>query len=242
MLSEIPIRGTLADCLAIILGGLCGLLLSKRMKSSIQDSLLKINGLCLIVMGIIGYCEKGVYIDNGHLHSNPTLWLIITLSLGAVIGEIVDIEKGFNTVGDWLKRKTGNQNDSRFVNAFVESSLVVGIGAMSIIGALEEGLHGSPQILFSKSFIDATLVMVFASSMGKGAIFSFVPVLVLQGTITLFAGAIAPFTSPVAFDYVSMVGNIIISGIGINLTFGKKINVANLLPAIILGYIYAIIF
>lgn len=239
MKSLFPAQGTLVNVIAIILGGILGRLFGKKVKPSLQETLLKMNGIALIGSGIVSFSEHALRIQNKALVSHGTLLCIIALSLGSVIGETLDIEKGFLSWGNWLKKKTGNQGDSRFLQAFCDTTLTVCIGAMAIIGSLEDGIHQNPQILYSKAVIDFIIVMMLSASLGKGAIFSALPVGIWQGFITLFATLVAPYLSALALENISLVGNLLICCVGINLAFDKKIRVANVLPSLLIAYLFS---
>jgi len=152
---------------------------------------------------------------------------------GALIGEWINIEYWMERFGEWLKVTVKAKNDPRFVEGFVTSSLVICVGAMAIVGAIQDALAGDPSLLFAKSILDAVIIMVFASTYGKGAIFSAIPVGILQGGVTLFAGIIEPLLSAQVIDTLSFVGSVLIFCVGVNLCFGKKFKVANMLPALI---------
>ena len=151
---------------------------------------------------------------------------------------VATIEKGLDTVGEKLKRMARSNGDNRFVEGFVTASLVVCVGAMAICGPLEEGLTGNSQTLFIKAILDLVIVAVFASVYGVGALFSALSVGVFQGTITVFAGLIAPFMSETLITNLSGVGSVLIFAVGINLLFPKKIKVGNLLPALLIPVVY----
>ena len=143
--------------------------------------------------------------------------------------------------GEWLKKKTGNSKDKRFVEGFVTASLTVCIGAMAIVGAIEDGIAGDATILITKAILDLVIIAVMAASMGKGCIFSAIPVGILQGGVTFLARAIKPFMTVAALDNLSLVGSVLIWCVGINLVWGKKIKVANMLPSVIVAVIWALL-
>lgn len=136
---------------------------------------------------------------------------------------------------EWLKRKTGNSKDAGFVNAFVTASLTVSIGAMAIVGAIQDGLLGDYSTLAVKSVLDFIIIVVMTSSMGKGAIFSAIPVFIFEGAITLLAKLVSPVMTTTAIAYLSLIGSVLIFCIGVNLVWGKKLRVANMLPAVFLA-------
>ena len=160
-------------------------------------------------------------------------------AIGAFVGELLDIEGGFESFGEWLKVKSGNAKDKGFVNAFVTASLTVCIGAMAIVGSLEDGLTGDYSILATKAVLDLIIIMVMSCSLGKGAVFSAIPVAVLQGSITALAGLLRPVMTTAALNNLSLVGNVLIFCVGMNLVWDKRVKVANLLPAIVVAVIAA---
>lgn len=231
--------GTIINSAAIVAAGLIGINLKNLMSSRMQESLTMGCGISVLFIGIAGTLEKMFVIEETSFSSEGSMIIIISLALGAIIGELIDIEGNLERFGDWLKNKTGNNNDSQFINAFVTASLTVCIGAMAIVGAIEDALFHDLSILLAKAILDLIIIAVMSSSMGIGAMFSFIPVLFLQGTVTLLAGLIEPVLTPLALNNLSMVGSILIFCVGVNLVWGKKIRVASLLPALIFAVIFA---
>ena len=239
MLMSIPFSGTIANCLSIILGGACGLLLGNRMSERLQEALMRISGVTVIFLGIFGACEKALVLQDGTLSSQGGLMCILSLAIGTLIGELLNIEGLFEKFGSWLRKKSGSQDDNRFLDAFLTASLTVCIGAMAIIGSLRDGIYHDPSVFYAKAVIDFPIIAVVAASLGKGALFSAVPVGILQGGMTACAVLIAPFLSEVSLNNISLVGNILIACVGINLLFGQKIRVANCLPGLLLAWLCA---
>lgn len=156
-----------------------------------------------------------------------------------MIGESINIEGWFERFGEWLKIKTGNAKDKDFVNGFVTASLTVCIGAMAIVGAIQDGILGDYSILAIKTILDLIIIMVMTCSMGKGCAFSAIPVFVFEGGITLLSRFIKPVMTEAALFNLSLIGSILIFCVGLNLVWGKKVRVANLLPAVVLAVIVA---
>ena len=219
------------------MGFLFGRFLNERM----QDTLMKTMGICTMMLGIGGTMEKMLTIENGTLVSGGSMLLILSLVLGAFAGEIMDIEGKFTAFGEWLKKKTGNSGDARFTDAFVLASLTVAIGAMAVIGSIRDGLFGDYSVLMVKALLDLVIIMILTSIMGKGCIFSAIPVGVLEGGMTLLARLISPLLSDTAMNGLAMVGSVLIMLIGINLVWPKTIRTSNLLPAIPISMILAVI-
>ena len=225
--------GTLINTVAIILGGILGGLFGRFLKERHQDSLQKACGVSVLFIAIGGVLEGILTVENGSVVSGRAMLLVGSLALGALVGELINIEHWFERFGEWLKRKTGNSKDARFVDGFVTASLTVCIGAMAIVGALEDGLTGDYSILLTKAILDLIIIMVMTCSLGKGCIFSAIPVFVLQGSVTALAVLIKPLMTEAALGNLSLVGNVLIFCVGVNLIWGKKVRVANLLPAIL---------
>lgn len=227
--------GTLINVAAIILGGIFGLLFGRHLGERHQDTLMKTCGVTVIFIGIAGVLSRMLSVQGTALVSGRSLLLVLSAAIGGLIGEILNIEGGFERFGEWLKRKTGNAKDKTFVDAFVTASLTVSIGAMAVVGAIQDGLSGDSSVLITKAILDFVIIMVMTSSLGKGAAFAAIPVLVVEGSLTVLARLISPIMTDTALANLSMVGSMLIFCVGLNLTFGKRIRVANLLPALILA-------
>ena len=231
--------GTIINTAAIVAGGVGGALFGKFLKENVQDTLTKCCGVSTLFIAITGALERMLTVENGAIVSHGAMLIIGCLTIGAVIGELLDLEGAFERFGEWLKQKTGNARDKRFVDAFVTASLTVCIGAMAIVGSIEDGITGDYSILATKAVLDFIIIMVMSCSMGRGAVFSAIPVAILQGSITALAGLLRPVMTEAALANLSMVGNVLIFCVGINLVWGKKVRVANLLPAIVIAVIAA---
>lgn len=233
--------GTIINVAFIILGGFFGFLFGKKLKESMQQTLIVTCGVATLMIGISGSMEGMLSITDTGFSAQRGAFCVVCLLLGAFVGELLDIEGKFEKFGEWLKKKTGNSKDSRFVDGFITASFTVCIGAMAIVGSIEDGISGDYSILLTKSILDLIIIMVMAASMGKGPVFSFIPVAILQGSVTLLARVIAPVLNADSLQNLSLVGSILIFCVGINLVFGKRVKVANLLPAVIFAVIAAYI-
>lgn len=227
--------GTAINSASIVAGGLIGHFAGKFFKPEQQESLNKSCGISVIFIAVAGAMQGMLKIEGAEIVSGKSMLVVLCLALGTVIGELFGIEKGFENFGEWLKKKSGNSGDSSFVNAFVTASLTVSIGAMAIVGAIQDGLLGDFSTLAVKSVLDFIIVAVMTSAMGKGAIFSAIPVFVFEGAITLLAKLVSPLMIPTALSYLSLIGSVLIFCIGVNLVWGKKLKVANMLPSVILA-------
>lgn len=234
-----PGLGTIINTAAILLGGFFGALFGRFLSDNAQDTLTKVCGVSTLFIALSGALEKMLTVENGLIVSGGSMLIIGCLAIGAFVGELLNIEDGFERFGQWLKIRTGNAKDRGFVDAFVTASLTVCIGAMAIVGSIQDGIAGDYSILATKAVLDLIIIMVMTCSMGRGCVFSAIPVAVLQGSITALAGLVKPLMTDAALANLSLVGNVLIFCVGINLVWGKKIRVANLLPAIVLAVIAA---
>ncbi len=232
--------GTIINVLAIISGGILGLCFGKMIRPRWQEALIKSTGLCSLFLGLSGALSGMFTISGGKLESGHSLMMILSLVAGTLLGEAADLEQRMEEFGVWLRNRTGNAGDSRFIDGFLTATLTVCIGAMAIVGAIQDGIYGDYSILAAKSVMDFVIVMIMASSMGKGCVFSAVPVGIWQGVITLLAGVVAPMLTDAALANLSLVGSILIFCVGLNLIFPKTTRVANMLPALLIaaGFAY----
>lgn len=230
-----PGMGTIINTAAILLGGLLGGLFGRFLTESAQETLTKACGVSTLFIALSGAMEEMLTVENGVIVSGGSMLVVICLAVGAFVGELLKIEDGFERFGQWLKIKTGNARDRGFVDAFVTASLTVCIGAMAIVGSIQDGIAGDYSSLATKAVLDLIIIMVMTCSMGRGCVFSAIPVAVLQGSVTALAGLVKPLMTDAALDNLSLVGNVLIFCVGINLVWGKKIKVANLLPAIVVA-------
>lgn len=209
--------GTIINSAAIVAGGVIGQFAGKLFRQEQQEALTKACGISVLFIAIAGAMQGMLSIDGGEILSGKSMLVVLCLALGTVIGEMIGIEDGFERFGEWLKMKTGNSGDKQFVNAFVTASLTVCIGAMAIVGAIQDGISGDYSTLAVKAVLDFIIVAVMTSSLGKGSGFSAIPVLLFEGTITLLARLVAPVMTQTAVAYLSLVGSVLIFCVGVNL-------------------------
>ncbi len=231
--------GTIINTLAIIFGGVIGNFTGKLFNEEQQISVNKACGVSVLFIAIAGAMQGMMSITGDSLVSGRSMLVALSLLLGTITGELIGIEKGFESFGEWLKVKTGNSGDKQFVDAFVTASLTVCIGAMAIVGAIQDGITGDYSTLALKAILDCIIVAVMTSSLGKGAAFSAIPVFAFEGTITLLARLVSPIMTEAAIANLSLVGSILIFCVGLNLVWGKTVRVANMLPGIIFAIIAA---
>lgn len=217
--------GTIVNSLAILVGGFTGSLFRNKISSAYNETIMKALGLSVILIGL-----------KGALQVNNILLLIISLTLGTLIGEIMKIEKGIENIGIWLEQKFSNQKG--LAKGFVTASLVYCVGAMAIMGSLESGLTSNHDILYAKSLLDGISAIIFSSSLGIGVCFSAISVFIYQGVITLTATFMKPYLIPSVVNEMSAIGGLLIVAIGLNMLEIKRIKVGNMLPAIFIPLLY----
>lgn len=225
--------GTIINSAAIIVGGVFGHLFGKILNERIQDSLQKASGICVLFIGIAGAMEGMLKLSGSSLSAGRSMLIVASLALAALVGEILNIEHGFERFGEWLKVKTGNAKDKSFVEGFVTASLTVCIGAMAVVGSIKDGISGDYSILVTKAILDLIIITVMTCSLGKGCAFSAIPVAVFQGLMTALARLIKPLMTDGALANLSLIGSILIFCVGVNLVWDKRIKVANLLPSLV---------
>ena len=227
--------GTIINTAGILAGGAAGYLFGSRFNSRIQEALTAACGVSVLFIGIAGAMEGMLQLQDGALTSRQSMLVVLSLALGALIGEWINIEGLFERFGSWLKVKTGNARDKKFVDAFVTSSLTVCIGAMAIVGSIQDGIYGDFSVLATKAILDLIIVLVMTCSLGIGCIFSAIPVAVFEGLLTFLARFLRPVMTEAALANLSLVGSILIFCVGLNLLWEKKVRVANLLPSVVLA-------
>jgi len=219
--------GTIVNALAIVVGGLLGLLVRGGFGAKTKETILHGLGLAIILIGF-----------SKAMETNNTLIVIGSLVLGGLTGEWLDIEgRLYSLASKAEKAFTGGE--SKLGPAFVNTSLIYCVGAMAITGSIESGLTGNHATLYAKAMLDGVSAIVFASTMGVGVVLSAVSVLFYQGAITMLAGAVATLLTPAAIVEMSATGGLLIVGIGINILELKRIRLGNLLPAMFYAAIFA---
>lgn len=218
--------GTIVNVAAISLGVAVGMVFKKGIPERAQITIMQGLGLAILLIGL-----KTAW------QTEMILIPILSLAAGAMLGEYIDIEEKLNKLGTWLESKIGS-NHGMVAKAFVTTSLIYCVGAMAIMGAIEDGLTGQPNTLFAKSALDGISAIIFTTTMGIGVIFSTIPVLLYQGSITLMADFLKSFLTDGMIAEMNATGGLLIIGIGINILGIKKIKVGNLLPAIVFSVLF----
>ena len=233
--------GTIVNTVAVILGSLIGLLLKKGIPERATEAVMKALGVATMFIGIgCTLSEMLVIGEDGQLTTQGIMMMIISLALGALVGELLRIEEGLDKLGEKLKNTKFFRNSKTFSEGFITATLVVCVGAMAIVGSLRDGMLGDPTMLYSKSALDFISTMMFASALGIGVLLSAAPMALYQGGITLLAGLIGGFFTDSIISNLSLVGSVLIFGVGVNLVFGKKLKVGNMLPALLVPILYGL--
>jgi uncharacterized membrane protein YqgA involved in biofilm formation len=234
--------GTIVNTLTILVGSTVGILIKGGLPKRFEETIFSAVGLAVMFIGLGGALSGFLVIKNGALSTQYTMLMVLSLVLGAVIGESLNIERRLDHLGDWIKGKMPKKlAGNTFTDGFVTASMLFCVGAMAIVGSLEDGLNGNFSVLFAKSVLDGITSVLLASSLGIGVAVSAAPVLIYQGGITLLSQVLRPMLSETLISQMSCVGSILIVAIGVNMLFGKKIKVGNLLPAIFLPIIFALL-
>ena len=233
--------GTLINAACVLLGGALGFLFGKALKQRYQDIMVAGCGLSTIFIGASGALKYMLVIADGALATSGEMMLVISMCLGALIGEVLNIEHHIERFGEWLRLQSHSERDPRFIEGFTSASFTLCIGAMAIIGPMNDALYHDYTLLVTKGILDAIIVMALTSSLGKGAVFSVIPLVLWQGLMTLLATLIGPLMTEAELANLSLVGSVLIFCVGINLVFGKKVKVANFLPALVIAVVRAML-
>lgn len=222
--------GTIVNCITIAVGCFLGLIAKGKIPERIGDTIMKGLALCTMYIGI-----------SGALEGNDTLQMIISIAIGALIGEIIDVDKWLEKLGAFLESKFNKKGKSGSIaQGFITSSLLFCVGAMAIVGSLESGLKGDNTTLFTKSILDGISSIIFTSTLGIGVIFSIGTVLIYQGGIAICAGMLSNVLSTTVITNMSAVGGLLILGLGLNMLGVTKVKIANMLPAIFIPIIFGL--
>ena len=227
--------GTLINVAAIIVASIIGVVLKKGLPDKIQKSVMTALGLGLITLSLGWFLKDFLTIEDNILSTSRELLIILSLVIGGVIGEWIDIDFRLNK---WAERVETKYKLPPLAKGFIAATLIFCVGAMAIVGSIQDGISGDYSILVIKSLLDFITAMILASVLGIGVIFSAFSVLIYQGAIFMLARQAEPLLTTEIVSSLSMVGNILLIGIGINFMEIKKIKIANYLPALLIPIIY----
>lgn len=221
--------GTLVNTGTVLVGSAVGLMAGSRLPENIKTILMQALGLSVVAIGL-----------RMALEAQHALLAIGCLLLGGVSGELLRIEQRLEGLAEILQKKLRSRS-SRFVEGFVTATLLYLTGAMTIVGSIQDGTIGDPSVLLIKALLDGVASVALASSLGIGVMYSALPVLIVQGGITLLASQMAFLSEPAVLDAVNATGGLLILGIGINLLEIRRIHVGNLLPALLYAIVGALL-
>lgn len=222
--------GVIVNAITIIICGLIGTFLVRGIPERFDTIIKKAIALSIIFIGIAGALEN-----------ERVLILVLSMVIGSIIGELIDIDKWMNRFGGWAESKLGFK-EGHFTKGFVTASILFCTGSMAIVGAMQSGLSGDHEMLFAKSILDGSISIVFASAMGIGVVFSAIPVLIYEGLIAIGADAVSQWLTTEIITEMSAAGSLIIAGIGFNFLEIKQIKVANMIPAIFMPWLLIVLY
>jgi len=212
--------GTIINVFSVMAGSLVGVLLHRNIPVRVKSTVFDAIGLFTIFLGV----SMAAKTEN-------VIYLVLSLLIGALLGEAVRLETLFERAAGKIKTRVGGGD--RFTEGLITAFLIFCIGPLTIMGSIEDGLRGDPTLLITKSVLDGFASIALASSFGVGVLFSAIPLFIYQGAITLFAAASQNFFTPQMIGELTAVGGVLILGLGVNLLELKRIKVANLLPALV---------
>lgn len=236
-----PITGTLINCALIAAGTLLGLAVKKVLPDRVKDTLMQAVGLVVLFIGIGGAVSACLTYTDGAFGTKDTLVMILSMALGAALGECINIEKHLDALGARCQKKFASGGNSTFASGMVTATLLFCVGAMAVVGALDNGIRGNIDVLVAKSIIDGISSMILASTLGIGVLFSAAAVFVYQGAISLLGVYIEPYLTEAVISQMSFVGSILIFAIGLRMLNLAKIKVGNLLPAVFMPILFDLV-
>lgn len=217
--------GTLVNAGAIIAGTAVGALLKGGIPKKIQDMIFLMVGVAVIFIGILGVVNN----------QGDSMMLVLSLVIGGALGELLRIEERMEALGEKIKKKFIRDDapgSATFAEGFVSATILFCVGAMAIVGSLNDGMLHDPSMLFTKAILDGITSIILAASLGIGVGFSAISILIYQGLLTVLASVLSGFFTDELIRNMSFVGNVVIFCIGLNFLFPKKIKTGNLAPAL----------
>ncbi len=232
VLKQVLLNGAVVNFLLVLLGSVVGTLLKKGMPQKLNDAIMVGMALCVLYIGI-----TGLFADN----AKPII-IILSFAIGGVVGELIDLDRLINKLGVKIENKLKKNDDSEIAQGFVTATLLFCVGAMTIVGSIESGLLGDNNTLYSKSVIDCISGFVLASTFGIGVAFSAIPVLLIEGGLTLLATLVSPLLGNTVVSQISIIGSALIIALSLNMLKLTKIKVMNFVPAILMPIIFQFVF
>ncbi len=231
-------QGTIVNVIAIIIGGTIGIFLKKGLKPNYETAMNKALGIAVLITGLNGVITSMITVEGEKLVSGGELLVIVSLVVGTVIGEKIEIDRRLNGISAVIEKRF---NLSGFARSFVNGTILFCVGAMTIVGSFNDGLRGDSSVLYIKSMLDGIASIVLSATMGPGVIFSTIPLFMYQGSLSLAASALEPLLAGQLLTEICMVGYCLVVCTGYNFLFENKIKTANLLPALLVPVVWHII-
>lgn len=233
--------GTIVNCLTILAGGIVGILLKKGMPERFRKIIFDAAATAVFLIGVAGVMSEGLRAaEDGSLSSQYLLIMLLSLVIGAVIGEWINIDRGFEKISELIKKRF-SKGESNMGEGFAATTILFCAGAMSIIGAIQDGVMGDPSLLFTKAVLDAVSAVIFGSVYGVSVMLSAGSVLVYQGGLTLLAGLSAPYLGDAVVGQMSLVGSAVLMLIAFNMWDIRQFKVANLIPAAFMPLVFSLL-
>jgi uncharacterized membrane protein YqgA involved in biofilm formation len=239
-----PYLGTLVNTAAVVAGSLVGMGLKRGVSPAMERTLNQALGLCVAFIGLSGTLAQMLSVgeDGVSLQAGGTMMLIVSMVVGTVAGQLVNIEGALDRFGTWLRSKVGAAGGSRFTEGFVTSSLIICVGAMAVVGGIADGM-GQPQTLLAKSALDFVIVLMLASTLGLGVAFSALPILVYEGLLATAGLVAGNVMTDAMVGGLTLVGDVLVFAVGVNLPLqafpgGHRIAVGNMLPALVVALVW----
>ena len=229
-LKTVITSGAVVNFFTVIAGTLIGMLFKKGIPERVKATLMNGMALCVLYIGITGLFEDGTNI----------LIIIASFAIGAVVGELADFDGIVNRLGTGLEKSLGKE-DTKIADGFVTATLLFCVGAMTVVGSIDSGISGDNSTLYSKSIIDGVSSVALTSSLGIGVMLSAIPVLVIEGGLTLLASVVSPILTEAAVAHMSVIGSLLIIAIALNMLGLTKIKVMNYLPSVFLPLILCLL-
>lgn len=217
--------GTLVNAAAILLGTAIGVMIKGGIPARIKDMIFLMVGVAVMFIGILGVVNN----------QGDSMMLVLSLVIGGALGELLKLEERMEVLGEKIKKrfiKEGTEGSDTFAEGFVSATILFCVGAMAIVGSLNDGMLHDPSMLFTKAILDGITSIILAASLGFGVGLSAIPILIYQGTLTVLASVLSGFFTDELIRNMSFVGNVVIFCIGLNFLFPKKIKTGNLAPAL----------
>lgn len=231
LLGRILTSGAVVNFFVVILGGLLGLLFKKGIPERVKNTLMHGMALCVMYIGITGLFEESANI----------IVIILSFALGSIIGELVDFDRLVNNIGTSIERKL-SRGETKIAEGFVTATLLFCVGAMTVVGSIDSGINGDNATLYSKAVIDGIAGMTLTTSLGIGVMLACIPVLIIEGGLTLLAVFVAPVLTTEIVAQMSVIGSALIIALSLNMLGLTKIKVMNYLPSIFLPLLLCLIF